>query len=316
MSDKRFTVSRVPGTRVTSEALVQDLLCVARALSQDTITERQYREHGKYDPMTLITRFGTWNHALTEAQLDTHVKTLSEEALVADLQRVAAAVSPKTVSQARYRELGKHDVSTFIARFRSWNAALSAAGLDHSKHIGIPDEQLFDNILCLWEYYGRQPRRRELACPPSTISPAPYWRRFHSWIVALEHFEKFMNERDAEINRSSNPASNESQPLKPAAFYPDGPTTESDRPQHPAVCDPPKRRSPRDPSLRLRWRVLNRDRFRCQHCGASPATGGPPLHVDHIIAWSCGGDTVLDNLQALCSTCNLGKSNLGAGDAG
>ncbi|MBI5847426.1 MAG: HNH endonuclease [Nitrospirae bacterium] len=53
------------------------------------------------------------------------------------------------------------------------------------------------------------------------------------------------------------------------------------------------------------------DRFTCRHCGASPAKMlGVELHVDHIIAWSKGGETVLSNLQTLCSKCNLGKSNL------
>jgi hypothetical protein len=171
VSNQRFTVSRVPGARVTGDALLEDLRRVASELSQLTVTEHQYREHGKYDPMTLITRYGKWNLALEHAQLDTYVKSIPDEALLADLQRVAAAVSPKTVTVARYRETGKHDVSTFTTRFGSWNAALSAAGLDHSKHVGIPDERLFDNILNLWEHYGRQPRRRELELPPSTILP-------------------------------------------------------------------------------------------------------------------------------------------------
>ena len=67
----------------------------------------------------------------------------------------------------------------------------------------------------------------------------------------------------------------------------------------------------RDPSLRLRWRVLQRDNFKCCSCGASPAiTLGVELHVDHVHPWSEGGETVLENLQTLCSKCNLGKSNL------
>jgi 5-methylcytosine-specific restriction endonuclease McrA len=34
------------------------------------------------------------------------------------------------------------------------------------------------------------------------------------------------------------------------------------------------------------------------------------LHIDHIVPWSKGGETALENLETLCSECNLGKSNL------
>ena len=69
-------------------------------------------------------------------------------------------------------------------------------------------------------------------------------------------------------------------------------------------------RGPRIPSLRLRFRVLARDGFRCRVCGRSPAVeAGVLLHVDHIIAWSAGGSSTLDNLQTLCDRCNLGKAD-------
>jgi len=71
-----------------------------------------------------------------------------------------------------------------------------------------------------------------------------------------------------------------------------------------------KRKTGRDPSLRLRWKVLNKDSFKCCSCGSSPAiTPGIELHVDHMKPWSRGGETVLENLQTLCSKCNIGKSN-------
>lgn len=67
----------------------------------------------------------------------------------------------------------------------------------------------------------------------------------------------------------------------------------------------------RDPSPRLRFEVLARDKFTCQYCGASPSKDpSVKLHIDHIIPWSKGGLTTIDNLQTLCSTCNLGKSDI------
>ena len=44
--------------------------------------------------------------------------------------------------------------------------------------------------------------------------------------------------------------------------------------------------------------------------GGRPRLTSIILHVDHIKAWAKGGETVLENLQTLCSVCNIGKSDL------
>ena len=63
-------------------------------------------------------------------------------------------------------------------------------------------------------------------------------------------------------------------------------------------------------SAKLRYQVLKRDCFKCCICGASPAKDSAvELHVDHIVPWSRGGETTMENLQTLCSKCNLGKGN-------
>ena len=59
-----------------------------------------------------------------------------------------------------------------------------------------------------------------------------------------------------------------------------------------------------------RYEVLKRAGGRCQLCHHNDR----PLHVDHIVPRSKGGTNDLDNLQALCDYCNLGKSNKDATD--
>lgn len=59
----------------------------------------------------------------------------------------------------------------------------------------------------------------------------------------------------------------------------------------------------------LRYDIMARDGFRCVRCGASPSDGVTKLHVDHIVPVSKGGLSEMDNLQTLCSKCNLGKGN-------
>lgn len=70
------------------------------------------------------------------------------------------------------------------------------------------------------------------------------------------------------------------------------------------------KRSTRGISDKLRYQVLKRDSFKCCFCGASPAKDtSVELHIDHVVPWSKGGETTLENLQTLCSRCNLGKGD-------
>ncbi|MBQ3210221.1 MAG: HNH endonuclease [Oscillospiraceae bacterium] len=58
----------------------------------------------------------------------------------------------------------------------------------------------------------------------------------------------------------------------------------------------------------LRYKILQRDGFRCVLCGAS-RNDGAILEVDHIIPVSKGGLTTESNLRTLCRECNRGKSD-------
>lgn len=207
---------------------------------------------------------------------------VDDSKLLSDMQRVAVLLGDVTVPQKKYGKLGMYDYSTIIRRFGSWNKALLAAGLSLSHEVIISDQRLFENLLLLWQHYGRQPRRSELSLEPSTISQTPYNRRFGSWSSALEAFVNYANLSELE-SPENNPDAN----------------------------TPSQRKTGRAPSLRLRWRVLQRDRFTCCACGASPALmPSVELHVDHIVPWSKGGETIIENLKSLCQRCNLGKSNL------
>ncbi len=206
----------------------------------------------------------------------------SDEELIADLRRVANRLGTDTVKGEQYESLGAYHRTTQQRRFGSWNKALRRAGLKVSLRQDYPDEELFENLLALWQNYGRQPRIDEMYLPPSRISHSPYKRRFGTWMNALKAFVDYANGAGAELAEHKIDV---------------------------AIGDRPM--TGRDPSLRLRWRVLQRNNFKCCACGASPAiTLGVELHVDHIHPWSEGGETVIENLQTLCSKCNLGKSNL------
>jgi 5-methylcytosine-specific restriction endonuclease McrA len=56
--------------------------------------------------------------------------------------------------------------------------------------------------------------------------------------------------------------------------------------------------------LELRAAILERDGFRCLHCGVQDR-----LSIDHIIPESRGGTMDIENLQTLCRRCNSRKGN-------
>ena len=95
MSNKRFTLERVPGAPVTNEELLADLRRVAQKVGDEIVSKRIYSEHGRYSPRTLSRRFG------------------------------------------------------------SWNKAIKAVGLVSANEINYSDTILFENIMRLWEHYGR-----------------------------------------------------------------------------------------------------------------------------------------------------------------
>lgn len=68
-------------------------------------------------------------------------------------------------------------------------------------------------------------------------------------------------------------------------------------------------RSKRDKTRRfrgaIRAQVAERDAWTCCYCGADTRRG----HVDHVVPWSKGGQTNLENAAWSCASCNLKKSN-------
>jgi len=225
-------------------------------------------------------------------QLKKYYRNISNEEMIEDLKNVANILNQNTVSERKYNEKGKYGFKTIIRRFGSWNKSLQAANLDLTIEMNISEEDLFQNIYDIWEKFGRQPKYKELRKPLSKYSEKPYVTQFGSWSLALEKFIEY-------INNPSNFNDNE-------IINDDVQLTEN-------VNDEIKfkHKTKRDPNLRLRFLVMRRDNFKCQMCGRSPANeSGVILHIDHIIPWDKGGETLFENLQTLCSVCNIGKSNL------
>ena len=213
-------------------------------------------------------------------ELEPHHRDVPDTELIDDLIRVAAKTGASSVTIDTYNEHGRYHATTLTRRFGSWFKALELAGLKKTRNLNIPNEALFENLVEVWTKLGRQPKYDDLTKDVSLYSSGTYEKRFGSWRKSLEAFVAWANE-------------GVTPPVESFATGQAG------------------RRTPRAANWRQRAIVLMRDGARCRLCGATPQSGAR-LHIDHILPWSKGGETVLENLQVLCEQCNIGKSNVHA----
>ena len=208
-------------------------------------------------------------------------KTVSNEDLLIDLESIIKHLNSQTITIKEYDKFGSHSSSTIIRRFGSWSAALKLIGISPSNTF-YTKEELLDNIRDVWLIKGEQPTRRDMDNQSiSKISSGTYLRTFGSWYNALDEFVHYMSDVESDIN----------------------PIVKISK-------DGIKHFTKREPSDRLKAQVLARDGNKCRLCGVECNDGLHKIHFDHIIPWSKGGETVLENLQVLCSDCNLAKGNL------
>ena len=215
-------------------------------------------------------------------------RNIPESELLDDLRAVAEKLKQNFVTASQQDQFGNFDSSTFKRRFGGWLKACKQAGLGAERQqqtARLSEEQLFQNLEEVWTKLGRQPRISEMFPPLSIYSAGTYKRHFGTWMRGLEKFVAFINNEESISSESA---------IKNLDIEP---TT--------------KHKTKRDINWRIRFIVMKRDNFKCKKCGRSPATDPRViLHVDHKRAWVNGGETVLENLETLCSKCNIGKSNL------
>ena len=209
-------------------------------------------------------------------------ESVSDEELLSDLKRVFEFCNTGNLTARQYSAFGRFHSSTIERRFGTWNDSLEKANIPLTQQYW-KEEDLYENIENVWIKKGRQPRLQDMNDKSfSSISSGAYLRKFGRWSDALKAFVEFINTENC---------------VNDTPIEHDGKTNNVHQ-------------TKRDVNLRLRFRVFQRDNFKCCACGASPATDpSVQLHVDHVIPWSMGGETVMDNLQTLCSKCNIGKGN-------
>lgn len=321
----------------SKDAIVEDLQRVS-ALSQDEpFTIDVYLRNGRYSASHIKRQFGGWREALGQAGLgDRYVgpaitermkaqvgRTMTDSEILDRIRNVAAVLGKASLSGADIEANSEVTQSQMYRRFGSVSAALKRAGVEQVNHgRRYTEDEIFENLLNVWTHYGRPPTALEMDRSPSTVGKNAYLHRYGGWRKALKAFVERANSeaddsraRDSDEETSPGTVPN-GEPRSSAASINDIGTQQPASPiaaRPRAVRPTPTNVQPedrRDPSIGLRFKVLQRDRFKCVLCGDHPARNAEcVLHVDHLTPWSKGGKTREDNLRTLCATCNVGRGN-------
>src|SRR3990167_8915602 len=199
--------------------------------------------------------------------------------IIAELRRIAQEIGKQTLSRKDIDRHGRMSSGLVIQRFGSLRKAHQEAKLIPARFMKATTVELcamlIDLLTITLVKFGRSPFRTELKTFGFPVSGDTYVRRFGTWNKALLAAANSVSEQADLSERIAEPSL-----------------------QHGQVV-------PRSLSLRKRFLVFKRDRYKCRICHRS----GVPLEVDHVIPREQGGSDRLDNLQTLCFDCNRGKRN-------
>lgn len=281
-----------PDNRNSSDnELINDLKRVATELWKEYISREEYTKYGRYSEWTLRKRFWGWINTLEKAGMKSERQYgVTKENLIDEINRIALFLNKNSITREEFTINKQISNSATVERlFWTWSSALKEAWLnvDYKRYT---EEDYFENLLLVWSYYGRQPTITEMWQLPSKIWWNSYSYRFGNYRKSLEAFVAYINQESIEQVLPSDQTI-EPKPLVAKSEF--------------------KHKTSRTINWRLRFIVMKNDNFKCKICGRNPAMDSSiVLHVDHIKAWANWGETVLENLQTLCSVCNIWKSDL------
>jgi hypothetical protein len=225
------------------------------------------------------------------------IDSLPREIVLDELRRVAEHYGGRHFSRHEFDRIASLCKGTTVLKhFGTWANALANLGVPLQPH--RPDRKqittadLLRELARVWRTLGHRPSKSEWDVSDAVYSYSTYKQRFGGWVSACVALVEAQNDQET-VTEGPLPIGDDSNPVSMSQT-------------HPRV--PPEKN--RTIPLKLRLKILSRDNFKCRVCGRTPALNPEVvLHIDHIVPFSKGGETVAGNLQTLCDQCNRGKGN-------
>ncbi len=271
---------------LTDEEIIEDIKRVAQELEHDYISISTYRKCGKFSQTAIQGHFGTWKNALSLAGLrnertKSELKRIKNEDYYDDLQQIAKQLNKDTVLYGDYKMYGKYSAEHIFSRFKAWDKALMAAGLQPTglARSRIDEQTLLDELERIWIKLGRQPTSTDITKGNiSKYSIDTYKRRFGSWRQTLQAFVEYINSDNSEEREEDTTKTN----IK----------SQDNLPQSVDVEKPIQKRAyrtSRNINARMRFKVLKRDNFNVVLA---------VLLQQKILRWSCMLTILFHGLKA------------------
>ena len=102
-------------------------------------------------------------------------RTFTDDQLLAELRIVSMRIGGEPVTRRAFNQHADMHSDVICRRFDSWGAALKKAEMPVSKSDRrYSDDDLFENLLAVWTWHGRQPIGPEMNQVPSSIPMSAY----------------------------------------------------------------------------------------------------------------------------------------------
>lgn len=134
----------------TKESVIEDICNVANGLSKNSLSSREYLEHGQYSHGYIRKLFGSILVAFQEAGLKSHKRVphnrIDDRSIILeDIRQVAKTLGVQSLSQQQYFKYGQYSDGPIKRLFGSVANAFKEAGLEKYKPI-LPSDIIQDML--------------------------------------------------------------------------------------------------------------------------------------------------------------------------